>query len=301
KGFIRGFEFKDGLEILLFNCRFKKDVLLKVAPNSKPALGLHFCIEGSMVHLFNDQLTQYQLNPLLGTISAAPYNKIQYFKFPAQQKLLLTKMLIDRVAYRQKVDCEIDRMPTRLATLFTSDDFSQAFLYQSNYSISISECIQNICSNDYEGLVRATYMESKTLELLSLQIKQFKDDLNPIGRQTLMRKYDMEKLMEARDILVSNLAEAPTIPELAKQIGINQQKLKKGFKSVFNKTIFNFLSDERMNAARLMLVEGSLNIREIATRVGYSNKSHFSRRFKEKYGILPKDYLRSVRDKYDFD
>jgi AraC-like DNA-binding protein len=43
-----------------------------------------------------------------------------------------------------------------------------------------------------------------------------------------------------------------------------------------------------------------MSIKETARAVGYANQSHFAKRFKEKYGVLPKDYIKNIRAKiYD--
>jgi AraC-like DNA-binding protein len=44
----------------------------------------------------------------------------------------------------------------------------------------------------------------------------------------------------------------------------------------------------------LLLLSGGYNIREVAALVGYENQSHFARLFKDKYGIMPGDYIRTI-------
>ena len=44
-----------------------------------------------------------------------------------------------------------------------------------------------------------------------------------------------------------------------------------------------------------MIRENNLNFTEIAAALQYSTVHHFSRQFKEKFGITPTEYARSVR------
>lgn len=172
------------------------------------------------------------------------------------------------------------------------------FFYQGNYSIAAAECIRKITSDAHNGLVRSTYLEGKVLELLSRQMKQFKDDLRLPGKQVMLRKYDIDKIKNARDLLIENLQDPPTIEILAKKSGINQQKLKSGFKSVFDKTINQYLTEERLDLASILLLKEH-SVKEVSSEVGYTNHSHFAKKFKLKYGVLPKDYLKSIQVRMD--
>lgn len=100
-----------------------------------------------------------------------------------------------------------------------------------------------------------------------------------------------EKIRRVEKILVHNMAAPPSIPELAKMIGINEMKLKNGFKKLFGNTIYGYLMDYRMDSARVMLDNGGVQIKDVAYSVGYSNPSHFIAAFKRKFGLTPKRYV----------
>jgi len=55
------------------------------------------------------------------------------------------------------------------------------------------------------------------------------------------------------------------------------------------------LAEERMRAARLLLLEGRTNVAEAAIVGGYASLSHFSKRFRSMYGYLPSEMLTSGR------
>ncbi|MCB0643417.1 MAG: helix-turn-helix transcriptional regulator, partial [Phaeodactylibacter sp.] len=86
--------------------------------------------------------------------------------------------------------------------------------------------------------------------------------------------------------------------QLSSLVGINRQKLKTGFKSVYGNTIYKALREERLEHASLLLMAGR-SVKEAAEEVGYANQGHFASRFKEKYGVLPKDYLKTIRSKLE--
>ena len=296
KGKITGFEFSDGVSLILFDCMLAEDWDIHFKNDFPAPLQFNFNISGEMWHFMNDNNIHYHLNPLQGSMTASPHGKDQVMKLPGKVKLLFASVMINRKIYLEKIECILDKMPSKLEVLFRDVNASQSFLYQGNYSLAAAEIIKKITNDLHTGLVRSTYIEGKSLELLARQIKQYKDDLLSPGRQVVLRKYDLEKIVEARDFLIEDFQNTPTIEELSRKVGINQQKLKAGFKVIFETTINKYLRAERLDRASLLLLQG-YSVRDASTEVGYVNQSHFAERFREKYGVLPKDYLKSIRSR----
>lgn len=300
-GKLRGFQFSEGIGLILFDCTFLEDVSIYFDELKIPALQFNFnvLVQGGIKHFLNNQNIQYFLNPLQGTITASPLTTHQGLQFPANQPIVFACLMIDRAQYIDKIDCILDTMPDKLRAVFSDTKAEYPFFYQGNYSITSSECIQTILNDTHQGLVRSTYIEGVALELFSCQIKQFNDDLKAPSKQITLRKQDVEKILEAKEILVTNMQTPPTIEVLAKKVGINQSKLKSGFKKVFDKPVKTWLRDKRLEMSKLLLLKNDKSIREVAETVGYTSQGHFSKRFKQKYGVLPKDYMQSVKTKLD--
>jgi AraC-like DNA-binding protein len=138
--------------------------------------------------------------------------------------------------------------------------------------------------------VRATYLEALAMEMVC----QIVTDLSAggsaqlCGRSLLSR--DRRRVHEARDYLSQHYASPPTIPQLARMVGMNQTKLKAAFKQLLNVTIYEYVLQRRMEVAAQMLVEAELSVAEIAYRVGYDYPANFSCAFKRYYGRLPRDW-----------
>lgn len=298
KGTITSFNFSDGISLFLLNCEFKEDWTLLFDKDIFHPLQFNLNIEGGIKHFFNNQGIQYFLNPLQGTITANKFGDTQGFQFPKDQKITFISLMINRQQYAEKIDTILGKIPEKLNQVFTDVEAQFPFFYQGNYSMTSSECAQTIVKDQHTGLVRSTYLEGISLELLSYQIKQFRDDLASPGKQVTLRQQDIDKILEARNILLEQLQDPPVTLELSKQLGVNQTKLKSGFKKLFDKPIKTWLRDKRLETAKLLLLDDTLSIREIAERVGYTNQSYFSKRFHEKYGALPKDFAKALRAKY---
>ncbi|WP_239551532.1 helix-turn-helix transcriptional regulator [Paenibacillus elgii] len=98
----------------------------------------------------------------------------------------------------------------------------------------------------------------------------------------------------SRDILLQTLAQPPSLLALSRKISLNDYKLKIGFKEVFEMTVFEFVRRQRLEKAWVLLENGSLNVSQAASLVGYNNFSHFAALFKKTYGVNPSNYARDV-------
>jgi AraC family transcriptional regulator len=131
-------------------------------------------------------------------------------------------------------------------------------------------------------------VHSAALEFLAWHLKS----LQPGEPSTDICRRERRQLLEARERLLSDLGAAPTIEQLARETGLNQLKLKRGFKNLFGISIYAMFQRERMARARQLLQLHSVT--ETASILGYSNISHFSTAFRKQYGVLPREARRGA-------
>lgn len=131
-------------------------------------------------------------------------------------------------------------------------------------------------------------MESIAIRLL-MDCLEVSERVKPIcdACSFLDKNESSDKVLEAMNFIQRNFRESITIPQIAKEVGINQCYLKKGFKEIYGKTIYNMVQSLRMELAHELLKKGSLNILEVALEVGYTNAASFSTAFKQFYGYSP--------------
>ncbi|MBP6624476.1 MAG: helix-turn-helix transcriptional regulator, partial [Chitinophagaceae bacterium] len=110
----------------------------------------------------------------------------------------------------------------------------------------------------------------------------------------LNKPIEMDKIQQAKKYILENLSNNLTIPIIATNVGTNQCYLKKGFKEVYEQTIFEFIQENRMIKAKYLLQSANSNITEIADMVGYSSLSSFSQSYKNYFGISPTEQIKQV-------
>lgn len=154
----------------------------------------------------------------------------------------------------------------------------------------MNQVLRQILNCPYHGPFQQFYLESKALELFMLQFMKWAEDQPQITQPVKLQPCDIERLHEAKKILVSNLNNPPSLLEIARQVGLNDCKLKQGFRQVFGTTLFGYLYDYRMQQAQQLLLNSNLSIAGIAAVVGYRNPEAFSTAFRRRFGISPKAY-----------
>ncbi|NLR81244.1 helix-turn-helix transcriptional regulator [Chitinophaga eiseniae] len=140
----------------------------------------------------------------------------------------------------------------------------------------------------FQGGLKKLFLQSKALELLALQCEQIESaELRSVPARPKVSVSDVEKLHFAKDLLVQHLQQPLSLGDLARKSGLNEFKLKSGFKAVFDNTVFGYLNDRRLELARELIREGRLPLSAIALEAGYSSPQHFSSAFRKKFGISP--------------
>ena len=77
---------------------------------------------------------------------------------------------------------------------------------------------------------------------------------------------------------------------IAQEAGLSRVHLYRKLKELTNQSPSDFVRNIRLQKAAELLKDGRFNVTEIATRMGFSSISVFSRAFKDFYGVSPKDY-----------
>jgi AraC-like DNA-binding protein len=134
------------------------------------------------------------------------------------------------------------------------------------------------------------YMMGKVLEVLSLYFGA-QDAFDISGCPYLKDESTVLKVHKAKELLLQNMLEPPTIKKLSMNVGLNEYQLKGGFKRLYGSPIFQFLNDHRLSHAQQLLLSGRYKVNEVAWEIGYTNPSHFIAAYKRKYKITPKKFL----------
>ena len=250
---------------------------------------LHFCLRGNLKFRFNNSNYTFDV---LDKHSILLYNPQQ--KLPINLEILpkskMVSLLISIKKFHSLFSKEASYIP------FLSEENSNRKYYDDSViKPTVVIVLQQIINANINSSIKDLYIKGKIYELLSLHFQ--KDEISD-GEYCpfLVDERDVLKIRKAKEIIISKMAEPPSLQELANEIGLNLKKLKEGFKQIYGDTVFSFLFDYKMEHSKKLLESNQYNVNEVGLQVGYSTSSHFIAAFKKKFGTTPKQYVLSLQN-----
>lgn len=90
-----------------------------------------------------------------------------------------------------------------------------------------------------------------------------------------------------------NLSMQLSITEIAQNIFVSKSTLTKHFQKELNMSVNEYISNIIMADAERLLMTSNISIHDLSLKFGYSDQLYFSRRFKEKFGMSPREYRKT--------
>ncbi|SFC94929.1 helix-turn-helix transcriptional regulator [Algibacter pectinivorans] len=247
----------------------------------------HFCVKGSSQFVFNEG--RYRLN-ILEENSLLLYNPQR--DLPIHLELNANSWMVSILISIKKFHGLFSQEADYIT--FLSDDNKDKKYYKDGViSPSMAIVLNQLINYNLNQSIKSLYFKGKAYELLSLYFNR-SEDADVEQCPFLVDETNVIKIRKAKEIVISRMAEPPSLQELADEIGLSLKKLKEGFKQIYGDSVFSFLLDYKMEVARKLLEAGNDNVNEVGLKVGYSTSSHFIAAFKKKYGTTPKKYVMSL-------
>ena len=254
---------------------------------SQEFIQFHFCQKGSGSFEFNEGT--YQL-PLMRKTVNLLYNPSK--PLPIDLKLSNYSSVVSLVISIKKFHGLFSEDADHIHFL-SPENNTKKYYDTRNITPAMSVVLSQILEAKIHESIKPLYFKGKVYELLSLFFNK-NEDTDVEQCPFLVDEENVRKIRKAKEIILNQMTEPPTLQGLASEIGLNVKKLKEGFKQIYGDTVFGYLLDFKMNEARSMLDTKQYNINEISIKLGYSTSSHFISAFKKKFGTTPKKYLMSV-------
>jgi len=105
------------------------------------------------------------------------------------------------------------------------------------------------------------------------------------------------KLTEAVTLMEANIEEPISLDELSNYVGISRRQLERLFQKHLNCVPTRYYLKLRLNRARLLLLQTSKSIVDIALACGFISAPHFSKCYRDLFGIPPRDERRKLQAK----
>lgn len=183
--------------------------------------------------------------------------------------------------------------PEIIQQLFRGEDWKASFY--PKVTPAMRSLVHQMWHAPYRGIVKRMYLQAKVFELLALHLDLMSDHASQPQACGGLKPDTIARLHCAKEILTNQLENPPLLSELAKQVGVSDRILQRGFKALFNTTVVGYLKQQRLLQAERLLRQGTLSVTEVANRVGHGHLGHFAAAFRQQFGITPQECLAGRR------
>lgn len=162
----------------------------------------------------------------------------------------------------------------------TAGEIVQAYLHSAK-TLHIEEDCRKHMEHDYLHCYSPEQLRSELKENLRQDMERIQEKQR-VSESTVVKK--------AKEYIYQNYMHPLSMEEIAEQVSLNAVYFGTLFKKETGDTVINFLIQYRMEQAKQLLKNIRYNVSEIAQMVGYDDERHFSKQFKKRVGITPKEY-----------
>lgn len=276
----------DGFFILAF--KNDESTIQNVAKDiDSTFIQFHFCIKGGTKFVFNKGRYSLDIEEENSLLLYNPQRELP-IDLQVEPNSWIVSILISIKKFHRLFSQEADYI-----SFLNSENKDKKYYKDGIITPSMAIVLNQLINYSLNSSIKQLYFKGKAYELLSLYFNR-SEDADVEQCPFLVDEANVIKIRKAKDIIVSRMAEPPTLQELADEIGLNIKKLKEGFKQIYGDSVFSFLFDYKMEVARKLLEAGENNVNEVGHKIGYSTSSHFISAFKKKYGTTPKKYVMSL-------
>ena len=250
-------------------------------------ISTRFIVNGSMESRIDGSSETVSMRPQTHHFIHTP--EVNYInQLPSGQFLSMLILELDTQFFSQCIGQD-DAWSEQITTdLFHAGPFYGAHNAQT-ITPRMQWLIDEIRNSPATGPVRTLLIQSRVLELIALQLEQFRGAVSALP---VTLPDETEKLHRLKAYLEANFLKEHSLAQLSRYCALNEFKVKRGFKQLFNTTVFDYLRKLRMDYAGQLLRSGTLSVEEISDQLGYAHGHHFAAAFRKYTGLNPSQYQR---------
>ena len=243
----------------------------------------HFVSEGQAIYSFNNGAYKMSVNKgkyivLYNPIKNLPLNAV------ISPKSNVLSVLISIKKFHKLFSEDSNNIQ-----FLKDENANQKYYYENKISNPIFLVLNELKRFDINSSTKNLFLKAKIYELFS-HLYNRNRDLNIEQCPFLTNEENFKKIKKAKDIIIENMTNPPSLVELSEEINLSLKKLKEGFKKIYGKPVYQFLIEYKMELAKKLLSDNDYNVNEVSLKLGYSTASHFITAFKNKYGLTPKSF-----------
>lgn len=189
----------------------------------------------------------------------------------------------------QRLYPQSEQLPALIAA-FLANQLTHRVARQLTCGPALLRCLEDLQGCSLTGRNRWLFFRSKAVEILCHAFEALKeqDSIRSIGLAEPSAMIE-RAILKAKNLLMEQFVTPPSLDDLAREVGLSRTGLCANFVRMTGGTVFDFVTDLRMQHALAMLNRRDISITEIAYAVGYNYPSSFSVAVHRRFGMSPRE------------
>ena len=255
----------------------------------EPSVQMIFSLDG--YSFFNDQFDPFTIRPSSHCINYfAGYNCVNLLDEHSRQH---------DISFRLKKSFYADLLAQHLTS--TEDGLPSMIAHEKEFNTmnqhltadaAVLGILKNILECPFEGEMKIAYLKEHIRALFTLQLFHFNAVVAGVSTETDDRitSRDREVLHAVKEYIDQNFLDANSLESLSRNFGLNEFKLKLGFKNLFETSPIRYLQHKRLTYALSLLRDTDKTIKEISHEIGYAHAANFTTAFVRVFGNSPQSF-----------
>ncbi|TDQ11023.1 helix-turn-helix domain-containing protein [Pedobacter metabolipauper] len=282
-GYIKRFDFSSSMKMIIVRC-----VLYELVTFERHSVEKEEIISFGFRNVFHDRPEDSNFIKQLPSVFVSQTAFKIEFIYPANTYIDLIIIIID-VSLLKKMLYADESMISQLQPIFSMD---KPFHFEEILPVEIKVIgnqLQKVQTTDPLSLFYCRVKAEEMIYLFFQVLLKRKDIFNyPFNNE------DVKVIYDIRGLLIQNFSESPNLSELARSACMSESKMKKLFKQIFGKSIYNYYQYFRMMEAAYLIREKKFSVSQAGHHVGFTSLSHFTKVFEEHLGQKPKRYSKGI-------
>ncbi len=142
----------------------------------------------------------------------------------------------------------------------------------------------------YDNELMLTYLKEFIIKTLQYDFM----DNSPVASSPMQQRMENDLLNEIIDYINNNLYQQLNIEEICESFSISRSSLQALFNNNLGTPPKKYISDLKLARSKILIKDSQYTISQISTMLGFSSIHYFSRLFKQRFGITPSDYAKTI-------
>ena len=290
KGSITLYEVFPGLTAWIYNITLHEKLVIDLKFSENRPIYFGYNINGHQMQRFPDEEEYKKIGQGQDFILISEPGSKSEFVIPPVESYKCCYLIVSPKVLRQSAVKSKQILRTNLIKAFEGSGSERPYRYLGNIDLMAGKYAEILTNNKRTDLVGRLITEGAISNMMAAQMNAHSKTIERCGINYSHTTDELGRISRIGDFVHENIGSHITVAKVCAHIGISQNKLQTGMQYLYGCTANEFIVNVRMELARELIHSAEMSISEICDVIGISSRSYFSKRFKERFGVLPKEY-----------